>query len=132
MLYRVSGALALIASLATAAHALRVGYYDMTAGSGQPWEAPPIVAAGHVAVPLDAVGATDIAPLDVLFVVNEDNGSYAASYLAHTAEIANAVNAGLVLVIHDRLVDGATSVLPGSIGLLVFREPVADIDVHDN
>jgi len=83
---------------------VNVGYYDIAAGAGIPQQVPPIVAAGFTPVPLSDVAAADLVDLQILFVHNPNAMGYSAAYLAAVPEIRAAVEAGLVLVVHDRSV----------------------------
>lgn len=102
---------------------IRVGYYDMNIGAGVTVEQePPIVAAGFTPVQLFNVTAADLAGLHVLFVQNSSPMAYGAEYLASKAAVQDAVNAGLVLVIHDRFVGPSPamtrSILPLPAGVM--------------
>jgi hypothetical protein len=81
---------------------VNVGYYDIAAGAGIPEQVAPIVAAGLTPVPLSNVTAADLAGLRILFVHNPNTMGYNAEYLTAVPQIKAAVEAGLVLVIHDR------------------------------
>jgi len=83
---------------------IRVGYYDMVAGAGSPEQVSPIVAAGFTPVPLSNVTAADLTGLHVLMVQNPSPNVYGTEYLAGRPAIAAAVNSGMVLIIHDRVV----------------------------
>ena len=88
---------------------VRVGYYDLGAGAGIPEQVQPIVSAGLTPVLLDNVTATDLAGLHILFVENPSTSGYAAEYRATAlGAIKDAVAAGLVLIIHDRSLNGST------------------------
>jgi large repetitive protein len=111
-----------------------VGYYDMVAGQGVPSQASPITAAGHTAVLLTDLTAADLAGIDILFVQNPDNAGYGAEYLSRLTSIQTAVANGLTLVLHDRYVDPAESILPGGAGFNIVRDftDPASIDVIDD
>jgi hypothetical protein len=81
---------------------VNVGYYDIAIGAGIAEQAAPIVAAGFTPVALSNVEAPDLTGLQVLFVHNPNTMGYNAEYLAAVPEVRAAVEAGLVLVIHDR------------------------------
>jgi hypothetical protein len=81
---------------------VNVGYYDIAAGAGIPQQVGPIVAAGLTPAPLSNVTAADLVGLHILFVHNPNTMGYNAEYLAAVPQIRTAVEAGLVLVIHDR------------------------------
>jgi VCBS repeat-containing protein len=100
---------------------LMVGYYDMDLGQGNPAQVEAILAAGHTPVLITDLSAAELAGIDMLVVQNPNNGGFGAEYLAHLADIQAAVNGGMTLVIHDRYVDGAESILPGSAGFNIIR-----------
>ena len=105
-----------------------VGYYDMTVadptglpGAGHPTQELPIIAAGFAPRLLTNVSAPDLAGLQILFVQNPSPSAYNTEYLNSRTAISDAVNAGMILVIHDRLVlnqmapmTNARNILPGS------------------
>src|SRR5262249_47357125 len=71
---------------------------------------------------------------DVLDVQNPDNGGYGSDYTSHFTDIQNAVAGGMVLVIHDRHLEGAGSILPGGGAFDIIRDLPhrANIDgLHD-
>ena len=96
-----------VASEVRAQSPIRVGYYDMNIGAGAPEQEPPIVAAGFTPVQLSSVSATDLAGLHVLFVQNSSASAYGSEYRENLDAVKNAVNAGLVLIIHDRAINGS-------------------------
>src|SRR5262245_3815088 len=98
-----------------------VGYYDTFLGAGDPKQAVPITTAGHTAVKLNDLTVADLAGIDVLFVQNQDNFAYGAEFLSRLPSVWAAVNAGATLVLHDRFVDLAETVLPGGAGFNIVR-----------
>jgi hypothetical protein len=106
----------------------------MCFGAGAPYEVAPIVTAGHTPVLLNDLGPADLLGFDVLFVTNCDNSSYGTEYLSRLGSIQAAVAAGMVLVIHDRFVDPAETILPGGAGFSIVRDftDPANINVLDN
>ena len=118
----------------TAGSCTTVGYYDMTLGAGNTNQAGPITTAGKTAMSLADVAAANLQGIDVLFVQNPDNGLYGAEYLSRLTDIRNAVSKGMVLIIHDRYVDGAESILPGGSNFTVVRDFAdgANINIRDN
>ncbi len=100
---------------------LNIGYYDMGAGQGVAAQIEAIVAAGHTAVLITDLSAVELAGIDMLLVQNPNNNGYSAEYLAALADIEAAVTSGLTLIIHDRFVDGAEAILPGSAGFNIVR-----------
>jgi hypothetical protein len=110
--------------------AKQVGYYDMAAGSGQPYEVPPIVAAGGTAITIFDPSAAELANLNVFFVLNPDNFGFGFGYVIREPEIAAAVQNGMILVIHDREVADAASHLPGGAGFSILRDFTEGTDIN--
>ncbi|MBL8703623.1 MAG: VCBS domain-containing protein, partial [Rhodospirillales bacterium] len=108
-----------------------VGYYDMVDGEGDPLQADSIQAVGYEAISIDDPSASALEGLDVLFVQNPLNAGYGAEYLSRLGDIAAAVAAGMTLVIHDRHVATAESILPGGESFDIVRDfdQGDDIDV---
>lgn len=102
-------------------HAANVGYFEMCGGS-QPAHAAAITTAGHTPVLVATPDAASLVGLAALSVTNCDNSGYSATYTSNLAAITNAVNGGMRLVLHDRYVSGAASVLPGGAGLSIVRD----------
>lgn len=124
---RISTALAAaavgLAALATPGNtrAANVGYYEMCTGTGGVGHAGAITAAGHTPVNVAVPDAATLNTLDGLFVTNCSNDGYGSEYLANLGAIDNAVQTqGLVLVVHDRYVSGASTILSGVIGVRDF------------
>jgi hypothetical protein len=111
----------------------QVGFYDLFFGSGQAYQVPPILAAGGTAIAVDDPSAAELANLNVLWAHNPDNGLYGGEYLSRLADIDAAVQNGMVLVLHDRLVAGAAGILPGASGFTIVRDFTegADINIRD-
>jgi hypothetical protein len=121
------------ARAAIVAGAKQVGYYDMFAGEGQSYQLTAIAAAGGTAVNVFDPDAAGLASLNVFWVLNPDNDRFGSEYLARLASIDAAVQNGMILVIHDRAVTNAASILPGGAAAGIFRdfaEP-ADINIRD-
>lgn len=111
-----------------------IGYYDMSDGAGDPSQVQPIIDAGHTPVMMNDLTTADLVGIDVLFVQNPSNGSYGAEYLSRLTDINTWVGNGGILVLHDRYVDVAETILPGGAGFNIVRDFTddADIDVLDN
>jgi len=119
----------------TAALAETVGYYDMSDGQGDTTDQePPIIAAGHTPVQLFDLSPAELESIDVLMVQNPSNSGYATEYLNALADIETAVAGGLVLMIHDRFVEDAETILPGGATFDIQRDfsDDEDINVLDN
>mgnify|MGYP003572132280 CR=1 FL=1 len=115
----------------SAAFAANVGYYDMDLETGNADQIPPITAAGHTPVDMPDLTPAALAAIDILFVQNPDNNAYGAEYVAALADIEAAVSAGLVLVMHDRFVTDAETILPAGAGFDIIRDDVTDTDDID-
>ncbi|MEZ5934228.1 MAG: PEP-CTERM sorting domain-containing protein [Alphaproteobacteria bacterium] len=93
-------------------------------------EAASIVTAnGDTPVILATVDAASLAGVDVLWALNESNGTQLAS-LVGNADLAAFVNAGGVFLYHDREVDDAETVLPGGAGFNVIRDFSDDANIE--
>src|SRR6188474_2245509 len=105
---------------------VKVGYYDMNIGAGVTAEQEaPILAAGFTPVQLLNVTAADLAGLHVLFVQNSSPMAYGAEYLASKVAVQDAVNAGLVLIIHDRFIGPSPAMTRNILPLPAGVMPVA-------
>jgi hypothetical protein len=102
-----------------------VGYFDMCGGN-QAAHANAITIAGHTPIAVTTPDAETLSNLDVLSVTNCDNGSFGSNYTSNLAAITAAVNAGMVLIVHDRFVTGAGSILPGGGGITTVRSTDPD------
>jgi hypothetical protein len=120
--------------ISASAFAANVGYYDMSAGQGAANQVAPITTAGHTAVNIVDLSPAELSGIDVLMVQNPSNGGYGAEYLGALTDIEAAVNAGMRLVIHDRFVTDAETILPDSAGFDIIRDFTddANIDILDN
>jgi hypothetical protein len=126
----IIAALLLSATWLQSAQAENVGYYDMSVGQGSPNQEASITAAGHTPVNIVDLSPTELAGIDVLVVQNPSNSSYSAEYLGALADIEAAVNSGMALVIHDRYVDIAETILPGGAGFDIIRDFSDDADIN--
>ena len=121
---------------ALAATGVRVGYYRITSGVGTADMVPPITAGGHTAVLLENVTANDLDNIDVLFIDNPSNSNYTGGggeFVSALTDINNWVNAGGIMVFHDRRVVEAATVLPGGSEFDILRDfgDDSNIDVLD-
>lgn len=111
-----------------------VGYYDMSVGQGNTTQEAAIITAGHTPVNIVDLSPSELASVSALIVQNPNNGNYGAEYLAALADIEAAVSAGMALVIHDRYVDPAETILPGGGAFDIRRnfDDDSNIDVINN
>ena len=98
-----------------------VGYYDMSLGQGGSYQVNELTGNGHTAVNITLPNAAQLAGIDTLYVTNPSNTSFGAEYLANQAAIAAAVQNGMNLVIFDRFVTNAQTILPGGSAMSVVR-----------
>lgn len=106
-----------------------IGYMEMCGGS-QPAHATAITAAGHTPVAVPTPDAASLSGLSALSVTNCSNGGHSTSYTNHLAAITAAVNSGMTLIVHDRRVTNAGSVLPGGGSLVTVGQTFgASVDI---
>ncbi len=92
------------------------------------------IAQGNTSSVLANLTAASLNGLDVLWVLNGDNGASPAEVLANATAITNFVNAGGVLLYHDRFVAGngrsAAAALPGGSAINFVRATLSTINVQ--
>jgi hypothetical protein len=98
-----------------------VGYYDMSLGQGGAYQIDDLTGGGHTAVNITIPNATQLAGVDTLYVTNPNNNGFGAEYLANQTAIATAVSGGMNLVIFDRYVTNARTILPGGSTISTVR-----------
>ncbi|HVG07450.1 MAG TPA: Ig-like domain-containing protein [Thermoanaerobaculia bacterium] len=109
-----------------------VGYYDLAWNEGSPAQVAPIEIAGFDAVDVGDLDTADLSRFDILFVQNPNNFWFSPIYTANLAKIFSFVENGGVLILHDRNVSAAASVLPGSPGTIVRDfSHASDIQIVD-
>ena len=115
------------------ASAATTGYYDMCYGYGEANHGNAVTQGGNTAVQMSTLSAAELAGVQVLSVYNCDNGGYSGNYTSNLANIQNFVSRGGVLMIHDRYVDVAETILPGGSAFDIRRDfsDDANIDVLD-
>lgn len=123
----LAGAVALLTP--GTSQASNVGYFDMC-GDNQAAHANAITIAGHTPIAVTTPDAETLSNLDALSVTNCDNGSFGSNYTSNLAAITAAVNGGMVLIVHDRFVTGAGSILPGGSGIATVRSFENDADIN--
>ena len=99
-----------------------IGYYDMSDGQGDAAQVDEIESNGHTAVNITEPNSTQLENIDTLYVQNPSNSSYGSEYLSNSSDIANAVNSGMNLIIFDRSVSNADTILPGGSEIEVRRD----------
>ncbi len=118
-------------TFSTAALAETIGYYDMDQGQGNTAaQEPAIIDAGHTPLQIVDLSPAELSSIDVLWVLNPDNGGYGAEYLGAVGDIETAVAGGLVLMIHDRYVEDAETILPGGASFDVIRDFTDDAEIE--
>jgi len=107
--------------LVTESLPLTVGYYDTLRNDGRPEQAPPIGTIGETAVNVGDITAADLSGFDMLFVQNPSSSAPTGPYTdpANLDKVAAFVDAGGVLIFHDRYVTTAADYLPGFPGELL-------------
>ena len=114
---------------ASAAETRVIGYYDMSAGEGVASQVRPIKAAGAKAVKVVGLTRGELAGLDALVVQNPDNSAFGEEYLANVQNVNKAVRRGMELLVHDREVGTAESILPRGASFDIVRDFADDADV---
>ena len=99
-----------------------IGYYDMSDGQGDAAQVDEVESNGHTAVNITEPNSTQLENIDTLYVQNPSNSSYGSEYLSNSTDIANAVNGGMNLIIFDRYVSNADTILPGGSEIEVRRD----------
>ncbi len=106
-----------------------VGYYDMDQRRGNPSQIAPILAAGHLPIDIIDLSLPELQGIDVLFVQNPSNGGFGNEFLTQLPLIHDEILNGLSVIIHDRYVANAESILPLGETFTIIRNTGADIDV---
>jgi hypothetical protein len=115
------------------ARAAIVGHYEECDQAGQSWSFPAIEAAGQTPRILEDLTRADLAGIDVLFVTNCSLFSHSEEFLGRLTEIHAAIKDGLIMVMNDRQVDQAATVLPGPGSQMQFVwNPSTDTQIQDN
>lgn len=117
-------------SASMAAKADLIGYYESGATNSP---AAAIAAAGHTAVALPGLSAAELAGIDVLWILNGNNGTPDAQVTGNVASVGSFVQAGGVLSFHDRNVNqggvSAATYLPGAGGVNFVSDFTSNIDI---
>lgn len=114
-----------------------VGYYEMTAGSGanDTYYAAPITNNGLTALSLETLSTGELDAVDTLFILNSSNGGYNSEFINALPDIFDFVSHGGTLIIHDRYVTDAETILPGLDSANIVRDFDGGTDlnfVHDD
>lgn len=107
-----------------------VGYYLMTTGQVLASQVDEITNNGDTAVNVTVPNAAQLSTLVSLYVVNSSNGSFGSEYLANLSDISAAVNSGMNLIIFDRYVTNAQTILPGGSSITSVRNFASGSDVN--
>ncbi len=107
-----------------------VGYYSMTNGQGIASQVDEITNNGDTAVNITIPNAAQLAAIDTLYVVNASNTNFGAEYMANLGAISAAVNNGMNLIIFDRYVTNAQTILPGGSAITTVRDFASGSDVN--
>ncbi|MEP1767000.1 MAG: Hint domain-containing protein [Sulfitobacter sp.] len=107
-----------------------VGYYSMTNGQGIASQVDEITNNGDTAVNVTVPNTAQLSALDSLYVVNPSNSSFGSEYLANLPDITAAVNGGMNLIIFDRYVTNAQTILPGGSSITSLRDFSSGTDVN--
>jgi Ca2+-binding RTX toxin-like protein len=111
----------------------RVGYYDSLLGEGGAYQIDEIEAAGHTAVKIEDLSATELAGVDVLYVLNPSNSGWATEFSQALPQLTSAVENGLHLFVADRRVTEAADILPGGADISFVRAPgLRDVHLDEN
>lgn len=106
-----------------------IGYYDIQAGFGTSSLLGPILATGGTPFSINTLSADELASLQVLFATNASNTGYGTEYTTALPTLATAIQNGLVFVLHDQFVGGASAHLPGGAGISFTRQFGNDVDI---
>jgi Ca2+-binding RTX toxin-like protein len=111
-----------------------VGYYEISGGYAAGYLDDPILGAGLDAVAVNDLTQAELNSVGILFLTNQDNGSYGSEFTGALSRIENFVENGGILILHDRFVENAESVLPGGADIDIDRlfDPGTEIDIEDD
>ncbi|UWQ17863.1 Ig-like domain-containing protein [Jannaschia sp. M317] len=99
-----------------------VGYYDLR-GAGRGEQADIIADAGATGQQLTEITADSLMGIDVLMVNNQDNNGYGTEWRDGLPALQAAIEAGLILVFHDRGIgNGTAGALPETGGIGFVRD----------
>lgn len=98
-----------------------IGFYDM-AGEGKDSQATPITNAGLASQKIFDLSAAELSSIGALVVYNGSNSGYGAEFLAQLPTLQAWVHDGGDLVLFDRYVSNAETILPGITGEDFLRD----------
>lgn len=128
-----------VALMAISANATVVGYCVVQGGStceanaASTAAATEIGAAGMTALSLGGLTAADLTGIDVLWILNQNNGTPGTIVTDNVADLSAFVSGGHVLSFHDRNVNqglSAATYLPGGAGISFTSLLGSDIDIE--
>jgi hypothetical protein len=116
------------------AQASTIGFYLSNTGGISAQAGAAITASGNTGQQLTGLTAADLVGIDVLWILNGNNGAPNAQVTGNQASIAAFITAGGVLSMHDRNVNqggvSASTYLPGGAGIAFTSLLGANIDVE--
>jgi len=129
-----------VALMAVSANATTVGYCVVGGGSTcitgatSTAAATVIASAGMTGQLLGGLSAANLTGIDVLWILNSNNGTPGTAVTGNVADITAFVNSGHVLSFHDRNVNqggvSAATYLPGGGGISFTNLPGTNIDIQ--
>ncbi len=111
-----------------ATSAQTIGYYNLNSPTSTA-AATSITTAGHTPLLLSGLATSDLAGVDVVWILNPDNNGYATEFSDNLAAVSDYVQGGGVLMFHDRRVTEAATVIPGAGAVTFVRDPNASIEL---
>jgi hypothetical protein len=133
MLRTLLAGTALAIGLTSQAHATVFGIFgNDTSPTAISTAAADVTAQGFTPVVLANLTAPSLTGLNVLWILNGDNGAQPPQLLANQVAITSFVSGGGVLVYNDRNVTDAASDVPGGSTIIFIRSLGTDIDVQNN
>ena len=107
-----------------------IGHFEMSSGQGTTKYGAIIEAAGYQAESITDLSTSNLSLYDMLFVFNSNNSGYSSAYTQNKERIFDFIDQGGVVILHDRHVTNAATILPGSPGVFV-RGTFNDLSIGD-
>lgn len=107
-----------------------IGHFEMSSGQGTTEYGAIIEAAGYQAESVTDLSTANLSLYDMLFVFNSNNSGYSSIYVQNKDRIFDFINQGGIVILHDRHVTNAATILPGSPGNFV-RGTFRDLSIGD-